>query len=172
MSTDQVFDAKQRWIELRIGNSGTRVVLFTPEGHESRIGSFFNGSFACDDVGATYRQLKARGVEFDKPPEKQPWGEFAIFKDPDGNQVRAVFLGVSAAGPKRPAAPRQAQFAADLIPAFCSWIQLFVRASSRSSGSTPPFSISSWKLRMSNFGAQLLLRAVAQLAKLELAELV
>jgi predicted enzyme related to lactoylglutathione lyase len=86
VSTDQVFNAQQRWIELRIGNSGTRVVLFTPEGHESRIGSFFNGSFACDDVSATYRQLKARGVEFDKPPEKQPWGEFAIFKDPDGNQ--------------------------------------------------------------------------------------
>jgi predicted enzyme related to lactoylglutathione lyase len=86
VSTDQVFDAKQRWIELRIGNSGTRVVLFTPEGHESRIGSFFNGSFACDDVGATYRQLTARGVEFEKPPEKQPWGEFAIFKDPDGNK--------------------------------------------------------------------------------------
>jgi predicted enzyme related to lactoylglutathione lyase len=86
VSTDQVFNAKQRWIELRIGNSGTRVVLFTPEGHESRIGTFFNGSFACDDVSATYRQLKARGVEFDKPPEKQPWGEFATFKDPDGNQ--------------------------------------------------------------------------------------
>ena len=86
VSTDQVFNAQERWIELRIGNSGTRVVLFTPEGHESRIGSFFNGSFACDDVSATYRQLKARGVEFDKPPEKQPWGEFAIFKDPDGNQ--------------------------------------------------------------------------------------
>jgi predicted enzyme related to lactoylglutathione lyase len=60
--------------------------LFTPEGHESRIGTFFNGSFACDDVQATYRQLSARGVQFVKPPEKLPWGEFAIFKDPDGNQ--------------------------------------------------------------------------------------
>jgi predicted enzyme related to lactoylglutathione lyase len=86
VSTDQVFDQKQRWIELRIGNSPTRVVLFTPEGHESRIGSFFNGSFACDDVTATYRQLSARGVEFTAPPTKQPWGEFAMFKDPDGNQ--------------------------------------------------------------------------------------
>ena len=86
VSTDQVFNSTQRWIELRIGNSGTRVVLFTPEGHENRIGTFFNGSFACDDVSATYRQLKGRGVEFDKPPERQPWGEFAIFKDPDGNQ--------------------------------------------------------------------------------------
>jgi predicted enzyme related to lactoylglutathione lyase len=86
VSTDQPFNDHQRWIELRIANSATRVVLFTPEGHESRIGTFFNGSFACDDVQATYRQLSARGVEFVKPPEKQPWGEFAIFKDPDGNQ--------------------------------------------------------------------------------------
>jgi predicted enzyme related to lactoylglutathione lyase len=86
VSTDQPFDGKQRWIELRIANSATRVVLFTPEGHENRIGSRFNGSFACDDVEATYRQLSARGVEFVSPPQKQPWGEFAIFKDPDGNQ--------------------------------------------------------------------------------------
>jgi predicted enzyme related to lactoylglutathione lyase len=86
VSTDQPFNEQQRWIELRIANSATRVVLFTPEGHESRIGTFFNGAFACDDVQATYRQLSARGVEFVKPPEKQPWGEFAIFKDPDGNQ--------------------------------------------------------------------------------------
>ena len=84
--TDQPFNEKQRWIELRIGNSTTRVVLFTPEGHENRIGTWFNGSFACDDVKATYRQLQERGVEFVRGPEKQPWGEFAIFKDPDGNQ--------------------------------------------------------------------------------------
>jgi len=86
VSTDQVFNERQRWIELRISNSPTRVVLFTPEGHEDRVGSFFNGAFACDDASATYRQLKARGVTFVKEPQKQPWGEFAIFKDPDGNQ--------------------------------------------------------------------------------------
>ena len=86
ISTDQPFDDKQRLIELRIAHSQTRVVLFTPEGHESRIGSFFNGSLACDDVEATFRQLSQRGVEFTKEPEKQPWGTFAMFKDPDGNQ--------------------------------------------------------------------------------------
>jgi len=53
---------------------------------QPRIGTFFNGSFACDDVTATYRQLNARGVEFVSGPEKQPWGECAVFKDPDGNQ--------------------------------------------------------------------------------------
>ena len=85
--TDQPFSDKQRWIELRIANSSTRVVLFTPEGHEDRIGTFFNGSFACDDVSATYRQLKGRGVTFVSEPQKQPWGEYAMFKDPDGNQL-------------------------------------------------------------------------------------
>jgi len=85
VATDQPFNEKQRWIELRIGNSPTRVVLFTPPGHEDRIGTQFNGSLACDDVEATYRQLKQRGVEFVAEPTKQPWGTFAIFKDPDGN---------------------------------------------------------------------------------------
>jgi predicted enzyme related to lactoylglutathione lyase len=86
VSTDQPFDGKQRWIELRIAHSQTRLVLFTPEGHESRIGTQFNGSLACDDVEATYRQLSGRGVEFVSGPKSQPWGTFAIFKDPDGNQ--------------------------------------------------------------------------------------
>jgi len=87
VSTDQPFNDKQRWIELRIANSSTRVVLFTPEGQENRIGTFFNGSFACDDVRATHRQLSERGVEFVTEPTEAPWGEFAIVKDPDGNQL-------------------------------------------------------------------------------------
>jgi predicted enzyme related to lactoylglutathione lyase len=86
VATDQPFNDKQRWIELRIANSATRVVLFTPEGHEDRIGTFFNGSFQCDDVEATYRQLRQRGVTFVREPEKQPWGTMAIFQDPDGNK--------------------------------------------------------------------------------------
>ena len=85
VATDQAFNDKQRWIELRIANSATRVVLFTPEGHDSRIGTFFNGSLACDDVEATCRQLRQRGVETSEP-QKQPWGTFAKFKDPDGNE--------------------------------------------------------------------------------------
>jgi predicted enzyme related to lactoylglutathione lyase len=85
VKTDQPMGA-QRWIELSIGTSETALVLFTPEGHEDRVGTFFNGSFACDDVEATHRQLSERGVEFVSPPQKQPWGTFAKFKDPDGNQ--------------------------------------------------------------------------------------
>jgi predicted enzyme related to lactoylglutathione lyase len=83
--TDQPM-GDQRWIELAIHNGDTRLVLFTPDGHEDRVGGFFNGSFACDDVEATYRQLSERGVEFRSPPAKQPWGTFAVFRDPEGNE--------------------------------------------------------------------------------------
>jgi predicted enzyme related to lactoylglutathione lyase len=84
--TDQPFDDKQRWIELSIPGAETGVVLFTPDGHRDRIGTFSAISFHCDDLQKTYDDFAARGVEFAAPPTKQPWGSFAIFKDPDGNQ--------------------------------------------------------------------------------------
>jgi len=83
VATDQPMGA-QRWIELTIPGAQTGMVLFTPEGQEDRIGTFFNGSFQCDDVDYTYRQLSERGVDI-SPPEKQPWGSFCRFRDPDGN---------------------------------------------------------------------------------------
>jgi len=83
--TDQPMGS-QRWIELAIAGSQTELVLFTPPGQEGRVGSFFNGSFACDDVESTYRQLTERGVEFREPPQKESWGTFAVFKDPEGNE--------------------------------------------------------------------------------------
>jgi len=30
--------------------------------------------------------MVAKGVEFKAPPQKQPWGMFCVFTDPDGNQ--------------------------------------------------------------------------------------
>lgn len=82
--TDQPFDDRQRWIELAIPRADAHVVLFTPDGHEDRIGTFSNLTFYADDVEATWKELTARGVEFVKPPQKADWGTAAIFKDPDG----------------------------------------------------------------------------------------
>jgi len=39
----------------------------------------------CDDIDKTYEELKKRGVEFEGPPQKQPWGTYAMFKDSEGN---------------------------------------------------------------------------------------
>src|SRR5207237_9121729 len=63
--TDQPFDGKQRWIELRIPKAETRIALFTPEGQEERIGSFTGISYHCEDVEQTFGELSAIGVSFE-----------------------------------------------------------------------------------------------------------
>jgi catechol 2,3-dioxygenase-like lactoylglutathione lyase family enzyme len=63
--TDQPFDDKQRWIELRVPKAETRVVLFTTDDDKNRIGTFMNMSYTCDDLQKTYEELKKRGVEFE-----------------------------------------------------------------------------------------------------------
>lgn len=86
VTTDQPFTDAQRWIELRVPGAETGVALYTPDGHERRIGEFQSVAFWCDDVYATSKALKSKGVTFAQEPKNEPWGSIAIFKDPDGNQ--------------------------------------------------------------------------------------
>ena len=85
--TDQEFNDKQRWIELSIPGAETGLALFTPDGHEDRVGTFVNTSWEVDNIDKTYEELQGRGVEFIGPPQKQSWGTFAILKDSEGNQI-------------------------------------------------------------------------------------
>jgi predicted enzyme related to lactoylglutathione lyase len=85
--TDQQFSEKQRWIELSIPGAETGIVLFTPEGHEDRVGTFVNTSWEVDDVEKAYAELQSKGVEFHGSPQKQPWGTFVKLKDSEGNQI-------------------------------------------------------------------------------------
>ena len=84
--TDSPFDGTQRWIELGMPRAETRLVLFTADGQDKMIGGFMNLTFVADDVEATAKEMKERGVEFVQEPEKADWGTAAIFKDADGNQ--------------------------------------------------------------------------------------
>jgi predicted enzyme related to lactoylglutathione lyase len=86
IKTDRPFTATQRWIELLIPGADTGLALYTPEGHESRIGQFQSVAFWCDDVFATCEVLKSKGVTFPQEPKKELWGSTAVFGDPDGNQ--------------------------------------------------------------------------------------
>jgi catechol 2,3-dioxygenase-like lactoylglutathione lyase family enzyme len=86
VATDQPFNDRQRWIELLIPGAETGLALFTPPGHENRVGDFQPLSFWCDDVLATAKIMKSRGVEFEKEPKSESWGTSAIFKDIDGNK--------------------------------------------------------------------------------------
>src|SRR5436190_13249799 len=64
--------------------------MFTKESAEAlknlvRNGTFGFGVFECNDLLATYEELKAKGVEFTKPPTKEFYAFEALFKDDSGN---------------------------------------------------------------------------------------
>jgi predicted enzyme related to lactoylglutathione lyase len=65
-------------------------MMFTKETAEQmRIlvtkGTFGFGVFECDDIYATYEELKSKGVEFTKTPKSEFYGVEALFKDDSGN---------------------------------------------------------------------------------------
>jgi catechol 2,3-dioxygenase-like lactoylglutathione lyase family enzyme len=59
VTTDQAMGPGQRWIELGL-NGGSGVALFTPQGHEDRVGTFSGISFVCDDAEKTHRTCPTR----------------------------------------------------------------------------------------------------------------
>jgi catechol 2,3-dioxygenase-like lactoylglutathione lyase family enzyme len=50
-----------------------------------KSGTFGFGVFECNDIYATYEEMKAKGVEFRKAPKEEFYGVEAIFKDDSGN---------------------------------------------------------------------------------------
>lgn len=50
-----------------------------------KSGTFGFGVFECDDIYATYEDLKAKGVEFKKAPKEEFYGIEALFVDDSGN---------------------------------------------------------------------------------------
>jgi catechol 2,3-dioxygenase-like lactoylglutathione lyase family enzyme len=84
--TDQPFSATHRWLELGIPGADTRVVLFQ-FGDKLRPGELLNVALWSDDVEATARELKAKGVEFVMEPKRMHGGTTSIFKDVDGNRL-------------------------------------------------------------------------------------
>lgn len=56
--------------------------------HFELVGRFTGVSLAVDDIDAAYAELRARGVPFIGPPERQFWGGMlAHFQDPAGNTL-------------------------------------------------------------------------------------
>ncbi len=68
----------------------TEGMMFTKESAEQmrnlvKKGTFGFGVFECNDIYATYEELKAKGVEFTKEAKKEFYGVEALFKDDSGN---------------------------------------------------------------------------------------
>ena len=48
-------------------------------------GALGGGVLVSDDLRRDYEAMKARGVEFVRPPTEEPYGFAAVFKDDSGN---------------------------------------------------------------------------------------
>jgi predicted enzyme related to lactoylglutathione lyase len=81
---------EERWLEVRAPD-GVNLVLnlrtggARPEGTPESLPTS-NVMFRCDDLRATYEELKARGVDFPQPPVQQPFGWWSMFNDTEGNR--------------------------------------------------------------------------------------
>lgn len=98
IATDVPMGNNDRWLTVSPPNQpGFEIILspvtrntFSKETAEVvselvRKGAFGVAVFTCDDIFATYEELKAKGVEFTKAPTKEFYGTEAIFKDDSGN---------------------------------------------------------------------------------------
>ena len=78
----------QHWVEVKpMGSSAVLHLCEKCKEWENDSPGGNTGIFLrSDDQAKTYRELKAKGVEFAVELTKESWGTYAVFKDPDGNQ--------------------------------------------------------------------------------------
>ncbi len=86
VTSDMTMPDGYRWLEVKpVGGETTLVVAKQQPDSDQKPSDSPNIVFVADDIVATYEELKTKGVEFIDVPEKQPWGWWGSFKDPDGN---------------------------------------------------------------------------------------
>ena len=97
--TDVPMSPDTRWLTVPPPDQPELEITLFPlkEGHQfdaetTRIliglvkkGTFGAAVFTCQDLMATYEELKAKGVVFKKPPTKEFYGFEALFTDDSGN---------------------------------------------------------------------------------------
>ncbi len=75
-----------RWVRVAPKGGTTSLALVT--WFESMPpGSLQGLVLSSDDIQAEYENLVARGVRFDGPPQRRPWGTETVIRDPDGNSL-------------------------------------------------------------------------------------
>ena len=82
----------KRWVVVSPpGSNGATLLLARASKPEqaSFIGNQAGGRVSLflktDDFWRDYKQMKARGIEFEREPKEQPYGTVAVFKDLYGN---------------------------------------------------------------------------------------
>jgi catechol 2,3-dioxygenase-like lactoylglutathione lyase family enzyme len=79
----ELVEGDQQWVELAPNGVAPTITLVTWFPQMSP-GSLQGLVFDTDDIVRASEALQARGVEV-APIERDPWGQYARFTDPDGN---------------------------------------------------------------------------------------
>ena len=74
-----------RWVQVAPKGAGTALTLVTWF-DSMPPGSLQGLVLTSSNLQADYEQLVAKGVQFDGPPQRQPWATEAVLHDPDGNR--------------------------------------------------------------------------------------
>ena len=80
---------EERWVEVRTPDEGLILVLSPRQGDRPSASDQLptsNVFFYCDDLAATYEELRSRGVEFPQPPVELSFGWWSLFQDEEGNR--------------------------------------------------------------------------------------
>jgi predicted enzyme related to lactoylglutathione lyase len=75
-----------RWVQVA-PKAGTTALTLVTWFDSMPPGSLRGLVLSSSNLQADYEQLVARGVEFDGPPQQQPWATEAVLYDPDGNRL-------------------------------------------------------------------------------------
>jgi len=75
-----------RWVQVAPKPGATALTLVTWF-DTMPAGSLRGLVLGCDNLNAEYQRLHASGVDFDSPPQRQPWATEAVIRDPDGNMI-------------------------------------------------------------------------------------
>jgi predicted enzyme related to lactoylglutathione lyase len=80
---------EERWVEVRTPDKRLILVLSPRREDPPNAPDMLptsNVFFFCDDLEATYEELRSRGVEFPQPPIELSFGWWALFQDQEGNR--------------------------------------------------------------------------------------
>jgi catechol 2,3-dioxygenase-like lactoylglutathione lyase family enzyme len=80
---DEPMGPTGRWIQLAPPGCSTTIALVTWF-ETMRPGGLQGVMLNSNDIDRDHQDLSAKGLELTKI-DQQPWGRFAMFKDPDGN---------------------------------------------------------------------------------------
>lgn len=84
--SDQPMSETERWVEVAPAGAETHLMLGLRNQSGGDKTGFTGYILNTNNMEETCQTLKARGVTLSKEPSTEPWGKWAQFTDPDGNE--------------------------------------------------------------------------------------